>query len=197
MGEPALTLVKADSTLPLKLDLACGETPHEGFEGVDFYAPSAKHKVDLTVYPWPWNDNSVEEIFCSHYCEHVPMEYVQHGDRKKDALCAFFDECYRILKPGAMMKVIVPNARSNRAFQDPTHRRFFVAESFLYFNREWRDINKLGHYLADCNFGINVNHTMLTEMTLLHPEVQARRFNESWNVIFDWVADLKSLKPEK
>lgn len=186
----------ADSTIPLKLDLACGQTPKEGFKGVDWWFKGADYCFDLQQYPWPFEDNSVSEIYCSHYIEHIPMEYVDQGGAKKDALFAFFDECYRILKPDGLVTIITPSARSNRGFQDPTHRRFIVSETFLYFSDEWRKINKLDHYAANCNFGISVSHSMSSEMSLLHPEAQTRRFNESWNVVYDWLATLKSMKPK-
>lgn len=169
----------------LRLDLGSGPNPREGFEGVDWHA-DVKHKVDLFVCALPFADASVDEIWCSHFMEHIPADYLDGRDR----LCAFMDECWRVLKVGATMTVIVPNARSNRAFQDPTHRRFFVAESFLYFNREWREANKLGHYLCTCNFAGSANPIIPTELSLLHPEAQARRFNESWNTVMDWQAVL-------
>ena len=71
----------------------------------------------------------------------------------KDMFFAFMDECYRIMKPDAWMHVVVPSGRSNRAFWDPTHRRFFVQETFLYLAEGWRAINRLDHYRCKCNFG--------------------------------------------
>lgn len=184
----------------LKLDLACGQTPLDGFEGVDLWCKTAKHQVDLQRYPWPWADNSVDEVFCSHYCEHIPMEYVdERGDVTtsalgKDALFKFFDELWRVLKPDAWATIIVPCARSNRGFQDPTHRRFFVAETFMYLFAEMRRANKLDHYNVSCNFAGDVQSIVPQEMNALSPEAQQRRFNGEWNVIVDWHAKLKAIK---
>jgi hypothetical protein len=129
----------------------------------------------------------VDELHCSHFIEHIPMATDPAG---KDLLFAFFDECFRILKPSGRMTVLCPNARSNRAFQDPTHRRFIVAETFLYLHKPWRVANKLDHYQVDCDFHVQCDPIVPTELTLLHPEAQARRFTESWNVILDWQAVL-------
>lgn len=177
----------------LRLDLGAGQSPAEGFEGVDLW-PGSKHVVNLFQFPWPFDDNSVEEIHCSHFIEHIPMEMTQHNGRQKDLFFAFFDECYRILVPGGKMHVICPNARNNRAFQDPTHRRFIVAETFGYLWAEWRKANRLDHYGVECDFATNCNPIVPSELTVLHPEAQARRFNESWNTILDWDARLTSLK---
>lgn len=191
----------AASTEPVKLDLACGSTPKAGFKAVDLYAEGAE-RVNLCKFPWPWKTGSVDELHCSHFLEHIPAREFEDRDYSilgaagldavlsqlsgKDLLVCFMDEAWRVLRHDGVLNVVVPNARCSRAFQDPTHRRFFVAESFLYYNRDWRKANGLEHYLGNCHFTVECNPIVLTEMTLLHPEAQARRFAESWNVILDW-----------
>lgn len=188
MGEE-MKLVKKDELV--KLNLACGQDKKEGFTGVDISEKATPDVVlDILKFPWPWKSHSVDEIHCSHFIEHIPMETVRHNGRDKDLLFAFFDECWRVLKPDGRMMIWCPCARSNRAFQDPTHRRFIVAETFLYLAKEWRDINKLDHYAVDCNYGCNVVPIVPSEMTLLHAEAQTRRFNHEWNTVQDWQAEL-------
>jgi hypothetical protein len=199
------TLVEAPAPSSLKLDLGCGQNPREGFDGVDIHGDKAKHRVNLFTFPWPFADESVEEIFASHLLEHVPAREVEARDMHEtisakaqaflgqDMLFAFMDECYRILKPDCWMTVVVPSGRSNRAFWDPTHRRFFMQETFLYFAKEWRKINALDHYRVRCNFGVDVGQTIPQEEGLRSPEAQAMRFMHYWNVTIDWVAKLKKL----
>jgi hypothetical protein len=206
---PKLELAKP--TTEIKLDLAAGQSPREGFEGVDIWS-GAKHVVDLWRFPWPFEDESVSELHCSHHAEHIPSRDVEERDIRadptvskdtyhqflgKDMFFAFFDECYRILKPEGWMTVIVPALRSNRAFQDPTHRRFIPAETFLYLSAEWRKVNKLDHYRVQCNFACDVNPTIPSELALRSPEVQGRMMNENWNCVFDFHAKLKKLPPLK
>lgn len=174
----------------IKLDLASGQVPREGFEGVDAFAPNAKYKINLLKFPWPWMDSSVDEIHCSHFIEHIPMEEYEG----QDLLFAFFDECYRILKPNSTMTVICPSARSNRAFQDPTHRRFIVGETFLYFNAEWREMNKLNHYNVNCNFVSQIIPLVIPEVHQYEPQVQKLWINHYWNVVADWQALLQVIK---
>lgn len=202
-------LVASASTEILKLDLACGQSPREGFVGADLNAPDVRFRVDLTKYPWPWADDSADELHCSHYVEHIPAREVEERDLSRvgqewrdlflgqDHLFAFFDECYRVLKPGGSMQVIVPALQSVRAFQDPTHRRFIPAETFYYLAKEWRAMNKLDHYRVKCDFGFGVVHTMDSSMNAYHPEAAARKLKENWNVIYDWVVTMKSKKGEK
>ncbi len=203
-AKPAL--IEAPSTLSLRLDLGCGLNPKEGFEGVDIRGDKTKHRVDLFKFPWPFQDNTVEEIHASHLLEHVPAREIEERDLAhevdvssdtaarflgQDMLFAFMDECWRIMKMDAWMNVVVPSGRSNRAWWDPTHRRFFMQETFLYFARDWRKMNGLDHYRVNCNFGVDVGHSMPQEETLRSAEVQQDRVLHMWNVTVDWIAKLK------
>lgn len=209
----ASPLVMASSRTERKLDLGCGQNVKEGYEGVDLYGDHAKHHVDLFKFPWPFADESVDEVHSSHFLEHIPARECEVRDLVlseknvgehdkimrefvgKDMFFAFMDECYRIMKPDAWMHVVVPSGRSNRAFWDPTHRRFFMQETFLYLAEGWRAINRLDHYRCKCNFGSNVNYSLPGEEGLRAPEVHNERFQHLWNVTVDWIADLKKLKP--
>lgn len=126
---------------PLKLDLGCGQHCQEGFEGVDLYG-DAKHVVDLFGdAQWPFKTSSVDEIFSSHLIEHIP-----HGDGRVDGFYTFFNEVHRICKPDAKVVIVTPYGKSNRALQDPTHRRAIVPETWNYLNQEWLKANGIEHY---------------------------------------------------
>lgn len=206
------------STQLVKLDLAGGQSPREGFECVDHRAPDAKHKIDLTQYPWtchcedhkgqPIPESSVDELNCSHYIEHIEMVMIDKAGKvvrpgepgyadAKDALFAFFDEAYRILKPGGIFHVVCPAARSERAFQDPTHRRFIARDTWNYFWAEWRMVNKLDHYNVLCDFGYNLNFSTIPELQAKHPEATKEAYERHWNVIHDWYATLTAWKPNR
>lgn len=210
-----LKLALAGSSMELKLDLGCGQNVREGFEGVDLYGEKAKHKVDLFKFPWPFKDESVDELHASHFLEHIPAREVEgrdllmpSGKRPEtsadfpgvhylgaDMLFAFMDECYRILKPNGYMQIIVPSGRSARAFQDPTHRRFFMQETFIYFAEPWRVANGLDHYRVKANFHPEIGHSMPTEESLQSAEAQAYRALHYWNTTVDWIAKLRKLPP--
>lgn len=195
----------ATPTPTRKLDLACGQNPIPGFEGVDIWS-GAQHVVNLMRYPWPFEDGSVAELHCSHFCEHVPTIYVDEAGYEvqpadlladtrthgaKDALLKFFEECERILVPGGTMKVVVPSGKNNRAFQDPTHRRFFVPEVFGYLSADWRKSVGLDHYNTSVDFIVqNVATTCDEFYNTLDPAVSTRRFAAEWNAAVDYHATL-------
>lgn len=74
----------------MKLNLGCGSNRMDGWENHDA-------DVDITK-PLPWPDNSVEFILAEHVVEHVSGP---------DAL-RFFDECYRVLQKGGVLRICVP-----------------------------------------------------------------------------------------
>lgn len=129
----------------VKLDLGCGPNPRKGFVGVDLYC--GPQHVDLTAFPWPWADESVDEVWCSHFVEHLP----------RPMWCQFVDELHRILRPGATAVIVHPHLQSVRAFQDPTHLDFIPAERWAYTSRQWRQANGLDHPpYPSCDFDFDV-----------------------------------------
>lgn len=128
----------------MKLDIGCGPVPRKGYEGVDAIAyPEVKWVLDIEGgWPEAW-DNAVDEVWCSHYVEHC-----------RD-LVAFADKLHRVLRPGAKAIITHPYAHSNRAWQDPTHVRAINEVSWLYWDKTWRDANRIGHVMA-CNFSVSI-----------------------------------------
>lgn len=142
-------LRKLDKVVELitKLDFGCGTNVREGFEGVDILNFGQKHVLDVTQ-PWPWADESVYEANASHFIEHLkPQERI-----------FFFNELYRVLKPGGTCFIIVPAWSSARAYGDLTHQWPPVSEYFFpYLNRDWRLGNK------EKNIGPNAPHLDVTK----------------------------------
>ncbi|NIV33076.1 MAG: methyltransferase domain-containing protein [Anaerolineae bacterium] len=79
---------------------------------------------DLEVYPWPLEDNCCDCIVANHLLEHL------HDT------CAFMDECWRILRPGGVLHIEVPDAAYPKyAWSDPTHVRPFTRWTWDYFTK--------------------------------------------------------------
>ena len=50
----------------------------------------------------PFLDNSVDAIYCSHFLEHIPIDKVSN----------FLHECFRILKKGGVLRLVLPDFES-------------------------------------------------------------------------------------
>lgn len=168
----------------MKLDLACGQVKREGFIGVD-HSPCAGVDIvyDLNSYPYSFaEDNSVDEIFCSHFVEHV-------GDLMK-----FMNECYRIMKPNAKMTIAAPYYNSIRCWQDPTHVRAISEATFLYYNKQWREYNRLDHYPITCNFDYTYGYSFNPSWVSRSKEAQDFAVKHYMNVIDDIQVSLTAVK---
>src|SRR5581483_7432682 len=118
-------------TPPIKLDLGCGTRKKEGFVGVDRRKFDGVDVVaDLLTFPWPWADESVEEVRMSHVLEHFTgIQRVRIAN-----------ELYRIMQTGAKATIQTPHWCSNRAYGDFTHQWPPVSEMwFQYLSRTWRE----------------------------------------------------------
>lgn len=156
----------------MKLDLACGKNKKEGFTGVDICG-DADIIHDLNNYPWPFEDNSVDEINCSHFVEHV------------EDLIKFMDECWRIMKTGAKMFVYAPYYSSIRAWQDPTHKRAISEASFLYYNKDWRKLYALDHYPIKSDFDFTYGYALNSPWNMKNEEARNFAITHYINVIAD------------
>jgi hypothetical protein len=179
---------------PLKLSLACGDRKPEGFKGVDIVKTKDTDFIqDLLTFPWSqFADNSVDEIECMNFVEHIP-----HGDSRSDPFFAFFDEIYRILKPAefdpanpniplrGIAQIICPYYSSIRAWQDPTHQRAISEASFLYLNKQWRIDNLLSHYPITCDFDFSYGYVLTPEWQNRNQEAQTFAIQHYFNVVTD------------
>lgn len=104
------------------MNLGCGDHVIEGWTNVDYSLGARLTKVplfrvvnrklrifttdwdervvihDLTTR-FPWSDSSVEVVYSSHTLEHFCKE-----DGR-----AFLDECHRVLRPGGIIRILVPD----------------------------------------------------------------------------------------
>lgn len=117
----------------IRIDIGCGSNKRAGFTGIDSISfPGVDIVHDLRVMPWPFETSSVHEANCSHYLEHLT-----NFDGKWERI-KFFNELYRVLKPGGQCLLTIPHWCSNRYFGDPTHKEPFSEFGVWYLLPEWR-----------------------------------------------------------
>ena len=110
-----------------KLNLGCGSKNLEGFINVDKFGNPDK-KVDLEHFPWPWKDNSVNEIVLSHVLEHLGKD--------TDTFLNIMKELYRISSKNTIIHINVPHPRSDAYLGDPTHVRPVTLNILNLFSKE-------------------------------------------------------------
>jgi len=113
----------------IKLNLGCGAQKIPGFVNVDNVASLQPDQVvDLSQFPWPWDDDSVDHIVAKDILEHI-------GKDSEDFI-RVLKEMYRITTNTSAWEVQFPHHRSDTQIDDPTHVRFLTANTFRLFDAE-------------------------------------------------------------
>lgn len=100
---------------------------------------------DLEALPWPWGEDSVEEIVLNHVLEHLgatPGDYIN-----------ILKEIYRVCRDGAAVRITVPHPRHDHFLDDPTHRRPVTPLGLSLFSRE-RNRRWIAEGLANSPLGL-------------------------------------------
>jgi predicted SAM-dependent methyltransferase len=85
---------------PTRLNIGCGEWPLLYWTNID-ESQNAYADIYQHVPPLPYGDNTLSDIYAGHFLEHLTQ----------DDAGAFLDECWRCLKPGGRLGVLVPDTR--------------------------------------------------------------------------------------
>lgn len=114
LGRTFTGSLKIDPANKNYINLGCGGYIFKEFINIDFYfEPGKDYGADLR-YPLKIQDECVDGILCEHTMEH--LTYSHNAELMK--------ECYRILKPGGVIRIIVPDVS-------------LFAKNYVEDNREW------------------------------------------------------------
>ncbi len=81
------------------LNLGCGATFHEDWVNVDFIDHGGKVLAYDLRLGIPFADESFDVVYHSHVLEHMPKAWGEF----------FIAECHRVLRPGGLLRVVVPD----------------------------------------------------------------------------------------
>ena len=120
----------------MRLNLGCGFDKKADWINVDKSPLSEPDEVvDLEEIPWPWADDSVQEVQMRHVLEHLGAT--------SDGYLAIIKELWRVCRPGALVHIVVPHPRHDHFLNDPTHVRPITVQGLEMFsqrrNLEWRE----------------------------------------------------------
>tara|TARA_Y100000590_G_C15634374_1_gene982391 strand:+ start:53 stop:613 length:561 start_codon:yes stop_codon:yes gene_type:complete len=148
----------------MKLNLGCGSKILKDFVNLDkfeYYKPDIVH--DLEKFPYPFEDNSVDEILLSHVLEHIGQD--------PETFNLIIKELYRICKNSSLIDIRVPHPRHDDFISDPTHVRPITILGLQLYDKQlnefWQKNNAANTPLAlihNVNFKIkDVNYGLEKE----------------------------------
>jgi SAM-dependent methyltransferase len=85
-----------------KLNFGCGHRFARGWVNIDFHSPHPDVRRVNLLQRWPFPDNYFDCAYSSHTMEHFSLETAERLLR----------ECRRVLKPGGVVRTVVPDLES-------------------------------------------------------------------------------------
>ncbi len=155
-----------------KLNFGCGKDLKKGYVNADI----AKLRgvdvwFDFDHFPYPFNDDEFDEIYCRHVLEHTKN------------LVATMEELFRITTHGGTIKVICPYFAGQGAYNDPTHTRFFAYKTFEYFDEKgyyskavFKTLRRRIFFFSSRGFMKNARHSLLLDWIINLCPVIYQRF---------------------
>jgi len=125
----------------LKLHLGCGPDVKPGWVNIDLQVPPPHNSVPSTTpptfaidsdlrRPLPLENDSCAYIYSCHFFEHLNR---QHGE-------ALMEDCYRVLRPGGIFRIVLPDFKKTFA-------------AYLAGDRDFFDLVENGGFLPRCENG--------------------------------------------
>ena len=117
----------------MKLNLGCGNKLLDGFVNVDkfdYYNCDVVH--DLELFPYPFENDSVNHILLSHVLEHIGQD--------PEIFNNILLEFYRICKNDALIDIFVPHPRHDDFISDPTHVRPITVLGLSLYDKKQNEI---------------------------------------------------------
>ena len=178
------------SQMELRLNLGCGNHKIPGWVNVDISESVSPDEIqNLLTFPWKWEDNSVEEIYCSHLVEHLSPG---------TEVISFMDEACRVLKVGGKFRIRAPYYTSIRAVMDPTHKLFISEGMFQYFSAEGRKRLGVEHYPIKSDFDVEeMRFHFPPAMSEISEEERKYLLQHAWNTAADIEVVLKKHDPNQ
>ena len=185
----------------MKLNLGSGSKILDGYTNVDkydYYKPDIVH--DLEIFPYPFEDNSVDEILLSHVLEHI--------GQSPDIFLKIIKEFYRVCHNDSLIKIIVPHPRHDDFISDPTHVRPITILGLQLFdknlNLKWEKekaantplalINDVNFKIKNVKFNLDTNYVKKFENKNIDKFQVDTDISKLNNVVKEMVIDWQVIK---
>ncbi|MBX9783544.1 MAG: methyltransferase domain-containing protein [Chitinophagaceae bacterium] len=115
------------------LNIGCGHRFHKDWENIDIDPASPEVKKVNILKGLPYADNSFDIVYHSNILEHLP------SDTGKKMI----EECFRVLKPGGMIRINVPDMEKICREYLSTIDNAIAGDEMATYNHDWMLIEML------------------------------------------------------
>ena len=109
------------------LNVGCGQRFHGAWTNIDLESTDPRvQQYDITK-GLPFKDQQYDAVYHSHVLEHLdPAD----GER-------LLDDCYRVLKPGGILRIVIPNLEQIATLYLENHRQAWDGDQTAAMNYDW------------------------------------------------------------
>lgn len=122
-----------------KLNLGCGKNIRDPDVWINHDINHHDNAImavhDLNITPWPWEDNSFEEIAALSVFEHLRLTLIES-----------LNECWRIICPQGVLALKYPLFTSPHIHDDPTHIWFWSDKVLEFVDPDYAYGKKCDYY---------------------------------------------------
>lgn len=142
-----------------KLNLGSGADIRKGYVNLDIVKlPGVDIVHDIDKFPYPFPDNSFEEIIANHIIEHV------------EDVPRVLEDLWRISKPNAVIKITTPHHASGNSYGDVTHKHYFNFTAFEHLsNKKINVISNEAVKVSKFNLSLKKGKITLVRFKFLEP----------------------------
>lgn len=145
----------------MKLNIGCGRDYRQGWINIDISKDvEAEFHTDIRISALPVDDEKAELVYISGVLEQIGSN---------DELIFVMNQCWRVLKPGGQIVIVVPNAKHAIAHRDPMDIRKFTIPTFNYFidgMQEYRDYGSVYGFKPWRTLDIQENERHILTVTM-------------------------------
>jgi predicted SAM-dependent methyltransferase len=132
------------------LNLGCGEVFHPAWINVDFRAVSPQVIAHDLHQPLPFADASFTAVYSSHLLEHLSRSFAP----------VFLTECRRLLKPGGLLRVVVPDLETIARLYLENLQGALAGDAQAAARHQWMTVELLDQMVREEPGGEMVKHWM-------------------------------------
>lgn len=163
---------RPQSILPMKqrlLNVGCGRQFHADWENIDLESVSPEVKAHDVTRGLPYANDSFDAVYHSHILEHLkPSEGRQ-----------LLNECLRVLKPGGVLRIVVPDLERIATLYLQMHKQAMRGDAQSEINYRWMKLELLDQLVRDASGG-QMGRYMASDEIKNSDFVRSRVGDEYW-----------------
>lgn len=127
-----------------RLNIGCGRHYHADWVNLDLQSDDPAVVCHDVTQGIPFSDDQFDVVYHSHILEHLDPEQGRE----------LISECYRVLKPGGVLRIVVPNLEEIAKLYLSMHDRAWQGDEVASVNYHWMKIELLDQMVRSQSGGL-------------------------------------------